>query len=577
MGLTLLALFLAGWVAVRTTRHLVVERTTQDLEDRATLLRDILQDRFTTLSSTHLDSLAKRWGQAGRFRLTFVAPDGRVLGDSHAQPWDMEKHADRPEIIRALSGSTGFAHRKSPTLKEEIVYLALPVRDNGAVVGVIRASLPATVTKQMLNEIYSEVIISGLVIATLVVAAGYFVFQRISRPLIRIRNGALRFARGDLEHKLPVPNSRELGSLAEVLNQMARDLSDRLGAITQQRNELEAVLSGMVEGVVAMDLEERILRMNRAAVRLLGVTHREILGHHLQEVVVNPDIQRFVARVLDRRQQLEEEIALHNGRIYLQAHGALLRDAAGRDIGVLVVLNDVTRLRRLENLRKEFVANVSHELRTPITSIKGAVETLRDGAINDPEDARRFLDITVRQADRLNAIIEDLLNLSRLEQEAEGGGIPLEPGDLNTVLAAAASNCEFKAREKDLHLDIINGEAAITRLNAPILEQAIVNLLDNAINYSPKGGTVQAGVEAGDGELIIYVKDQGCGIPAEHHNRVFERFYRVDKTRSRHLGGTGLGLAIVKHIALAHKGSVSLSSAPGQGSTFRLHLPRIHP
>jgi two-component system phosphate regulon sensor histidine kinase PhoR len=272
---------------------------------------------------------------------------------------------------------------------------------------------------------------------------------------------------------------------------------------------------------------------------------------------------------------LEEELVLRRDREYfLQAHGTHLRDEEGKEIGILVVLNDLTRIRQLENLRRDFVANVSHELRTPITSIKGFVETLQDGALQKPADAERFLEIIRHHADRLNAIIEDLLSLSKIEREAEHGEVPLEAGDVNQVLEQAVQSSESRAKAKRIVIEAQPSDQVTALINSRLLEQAIVNLLDNAISYSDEGGLVKLGIEEREDEWIIFVRDNGCGMAPEHLHRIFERFYRIDRDRSRKLGGTGLGLAIVKHIALAHGGHISVESSPNEGSTFRIHLPK---
>jgi two-component system phosphate regulon sensor histidine kinase PhoR len=264
----------------------------------------------------------------------------------------------------------------------------------------------------------------------------------------------------------------------------------------------------------------------------------------------------------------------NGGERFLQAHGTILHDAEDRGIGALVVLNDVTRIRKLESVRREFVANVAHEIRTPVTSIKGFVETLLDGALENPKNAEHFLNIIGRQAERLNAIIEDLLSLSRIEQETESAEIALKEGRIIDVLQAAVQLCEKKAAGKKIAVRLACEEDVSAKINPPLLEQALVNLIDNAINYSGRGSPVHVEAARGDTEIIIGVRDQGCGIAKQHLPRLFERFYRVDKARSRKLGGTGLGLAIVKHITQAHGGNVTVESTPGEGSTFRIHLPK---
>ncbi|MEX2561444.1 MAG: ATP-binding protein, partial [Pirellulales bacterium] len=254
-------------------------------------------------------------------------------------------------------------------------------------------------------------------------------------------------------------------------------------------------------------------------------------------------------------------------------HGTALRDAGGHSIGAVIVLNDVSRLRQLENMRRDFAANVSHELKTPVTSIKGFVETLLDGAMRDSQDSERFLRIIARQADRLDSIIEDLLSLSRIEKEGDAADLVLTLAELRGVLESALHDCDSKASERGIRIALSCDDGLQARINPPLLEQAVTNLLDNAIKYSEPAGEVQLSGQTAGGEVLIVVRDQGCGIAEEHLSRLFERFYRVDKARSRKLGGTGLGLAIVKHIVLAHRGQVTVESAPSAGSTFTIHLP----
>lgn len=419
------------------------------------------------------------------------------------------------------------------------------------------------------------------ILLTLLVAAAGFVFAlRIGGDLMRIRRGAERFASGDLAHKIDEPASEELGGLAESLNRMAALLNEKIRTITQQSHEQQAVLASMIEGVLAVDNDERILSLNHAAIELINADPGRVIGRRIQEVVRNTQLQRFIARAMSSQEPVEADIVLPappggdtSEERYLQTNGTILRDASGRGIGALVVINDVTRIRRLENLRRDFVANVSHELKTPVTSIKGFIETLRDGAIADPQSAEQFLSIIARQADRLNSIIDDLLKLSRIEQDAERSQIELTPRRLFDVLQSAVHDTADAARGRGLEIKLDCPADLSARINAPLIEQAVVNLLDNAIKYSETGEAIELTAKRENEEAVIRVRDRGCGIPAEHLPRLFERFYRVDKARSRKQGGTGLGLAIVKHIAQAHRGNVSVQSAPGKGSTFIIRIP----
>jgi two-component system phosphate regulon sensor histidine kinase PhoR len=317
-----------------------------------------------------------------------------------------------------------------------------------------------------------------------------------------------------------------------------------------------------------------VISLNKAAAELLE-SNDAAIGRSLQEVIRNVDLRRFVGESLVASHPIESDIVLHGkpDRV-LQAHGTSLRDATGRGIGAVIVLNDITNFRRLENIRKDFVANVSHELKTPITSIKGFVETLLDGAISDPNDSQRFLRIIAKQADRLHAIIEDLLSLSKIEQCEDAGDIELQESSLHEVLESAIYACQPQATERNIDIRLTCDEHLTARINAPLLDQAVVNLLDNAVKYSEPGGRVDVSASAVNGEVTISVVDTGCGIPADELPRIFERFYRVDKARSRKLGGTGLGLAIAKHIVNVHHGRVTVESTVGKGSTFSIKLPR---
>lgn len=351
--------------------------------------------------------------------------------------------------------------------------------------------------------------------------------------------------------------------------------------LRRDRDQLQLILSNLREGVIAVDADECLLEMNDAAFALLGTAalrpSRGLRGASVVEVIRSASLQRLISRALQSEEAGHDEtvvVDLGEDERYLQVHASPLHMTSGSFPGVLVVLYDVTRLHHLENVRRDFVANVSHELKTPITSIKGFVETLLDGAVDNPEDARRFLGIISRQADRLNAIFEDLLSLSRIEQERDRGGIKLEEHTISDIIEAALQSCQFIAEERQILLEKKVPEGLKAAVHPTLLEQALVNLIDNAIKYSEPGSAVTVEATQGLGEVTLHVQDHGKGIERVHLPRIFERFYRVNKARSRREGGTGLGLAIVKHIAQAHHGRASVKSEPGVGSTFTIHLPR---
>ncbi len=572
--ITLISVAAITVLSVHTVKNFYYSRTSDQLGAVARLVERDVRGSFATLSVAELDSICDELGRLASSRITFIAPDGTVLGDTDEDPARMENHADRPEIQAALSGKTGVSIRFSPTLKSPRMYLAIPLVVNGQIIGVVRASKSVAEIDRTLKRVYFWIALGGLIIAVLAAIVGYAAFRRITRPLVAIKKGADRFAAGDLGYRLHVEGSEEIGRLAQTLNEMAEQLQERIHTITRQHNELEAVLENMLEGVLAVDVNERILKINRAAEKILGINAADARGRLVPEVVRSSDLQDFIFRLLRKDGGWEEEIEIHSDDRWFQVHGTLLQDENGDRFGGLVVLNDITRLKKLETIRRDFVANVSHELRTPITALKGFVETLQDENYDSKEDAKRFLDIIARQTDRLNAIVADLLELSRIEQEAETGGIELEITNLEDVLERAWENCRIRAQEKGIAIELDCPDDLAAPVNAPLLEQAVTNLLDNAVNYSPEGAVIRLSVRETDAEIVIEVSDPGCGIEPQHLPRLFERFYRVDKNRSRELGGTGLGLAIVKHIALAHRGTVSVDSTPGAGSTFRIHLPK---
>lgn len=427
---------------------------------------------------------------------------------------------------------------------------------------------------RLVEHTATRVAVGGLAVAVLAWMASWLLSRTVAAPLRYIKDAVNRFAAGDWDHRLLATDSRELLETAEALNSMARHVERRMAALARRNHEQEAVLTSMVEGVLAVDTDQRVISVNAAAAKLLGALPTDIEGRGLQEVVRNADLRRFVFSALASEQPIEGNLVLRGPRDQvLQANGTALRDAAGRGIGAVIVLNDVSRLRQLENIRRDFAANVSHELRTPIASIQGFVETLLDGALAQPEQAERFLQIVARQAERLNTIIDDLLSLSRIEQEAQRGDIVLSIGSLCGVVDAAARDCAERAAQRQIEIKLDCPPLLRASINAALLEQAIINLLDNAIKYSEPPNAVELSCRAEDREMVISVRDHGCGIAEDHLPRLFERFYRVDKARSRKLGGTGLGLAIVKHIALAHHGQVTVDSVVGEGSTFSIRLP----
>ena len=543
----IIALSLAAvtWHATSSLREFHRDEVARELEARARVIERQVEKLLAPEAAAALDALCKDLGKRSASRITVMLPSGQVGGDSDEVPAKMENHATptRPEMMAALRGETGTSIRHSATLDKNMMYLAVPIEKSGRVVGVVRTSLPVTAIGEALEGVHRRLALAGLAVGIVAAVFSLWISRRVSKPLAAMKQGAERFARGELDARVQVPDTEELAALAEALNQMAAQLGERLSRIQCQRNEQEAILASMVEGVLAVDTREHLISINRAATRMLGVELAVPEGRSIQEVVRNTALQSFVARALAEPGPTEGEVTLRdNGEVTLQLCGAPLRDAAGRQIGAVIVLNDVSRLRRLEGVRREFVANVSHELKTPITSIKGFVETLLEGALKKPADAERFLGIIAKQADRLNTIIEDLLLLSRLEEGNGKPSITLEDCKVREVLAAAVQVCCVQAEEKGIAVQVTCAEDLAAKANSPLLEQAVVNLVDNALKYSEAGQPVEVKAEQTASESLITVTDHGCGIEKQYLPRLFERFYRVDKARSRKLGGTGLVL-----------------------------------
>jgi two-component system phosphate regulon sensor histidine kinase PhoR len=430
----------------------------------------------------------------------------------------------------------------------------------------------ASFFRLLLNWSPGQLLLSmGLLVAALALFSA-----KLNRSLIEeCKLAFLKVQSGDFATRLYIPDTEDTYDVSRSFNEMMEAIQERERVLESRIREQDSVLTSMTEGVIALGPHDRILRVNEAAARLLGFQFSHALGRTFQEVVRHADLLQFLEQVRHAPEKIEADVVLQlGGERILRTYGVPMHDASGASVGNLLVFSDVTRMHHLEVVRREFVANVSHELRTPITAIKGFVETLDEGAIENPEDAKRFIEIIGRQANRLNAIFEDLLTLSRVEEGNRQRSIIKTQAKLEEVVKEACAHCAHVAQQKNISIvNLILGSFPWL-LNATLLEQAIVNLIQNAIAYSDAGTTVTVSIEENDRELCIVVSDQGVGIEPAHLTRIFERFYRVEKARTRATGGTGLGLSIVKHVAEAHGGKASVTSKVGVGSRFVIHLPR---
>lgn len=568
VAILVLAILSIGIYGGAVVRSIFFERITADLENGAELLKNIVQQQ----SYSDIDSFCKNAGTE-HVRITVVDANGIVLGDSQANPEQLDNHGNRPEIVEAYRGRTGTSIRYSSTLNRNLVYLALPPFELGGEQVVLRTATPFRSLRLDLKGAYTRIAIAGAVILILLTILGFLSIRRVNDSLHIVRNAVQEYAKGNLTFRPMVRRPPALKQVADTISNLADDLHTRINEVSRQRDELEAVFGGMEEAVIVLDTKLVIREMNEAARRLADFD--DAIGKDLLLVFRNSVLHDIAQKVRDGKGRIESEIEHFRGsEHFLQVHGSVISGTGEDETRIVLVLNDVSRLKELERVRRDFVANVSHELKTPITAVKGYVETLLEGDY-EAATSKSFLNIVLHHVDRLSAIVEDLLTISRLEK---GSAPPPERTlcDVGEMVRSVAAMFEQRAQENGIKLSVESPQDETIEANRVLLEQAVANLVDNALKYSDEDGAVTISVESGDDAVSISVRDQGAGIPEEHLERIFERFYRVDKGRSRELGGTGLGLSIVKHIATSHGGCVTVESEEGGGSTFSIVLPNKH-
>jgi len=556
----------AGWVAHRDER--VKAMYAQD----AMIAKLILQSDGSLRPDAEISTVLHNVQKEEDVRVTILALDGHVLAESDADRASMSSHADRPEFVEALSSGEGWSERYSATVHNRLIYAARAIYREGKPLLIVRVAAPYAILRSTFAPASREELIVLLCAVLLVAGLSFLLAMRVVRPVAEMRAGVARIGSGDLEYRLPVPALPPLAGLAQDINQTTAKMREQVRSLAEERTLRERILESMSEGVVAIDARQRIVDLNAAAIRLLGLEDRRITGSMAYMVLRRADLLALLDASAATDDVVEGELHGENDGT-LWARVTALRDPSGVRTGTLMVLSDLSRLRRLERVRQEFVANVSHELRTPITSIIGFVETLLDGALKDSETAERFLRIVQRQTGHLQTLVHDLLMLSRLESQA-GGHLETERVPLGGIVANAIEVCRARANAQHVDVRVTIPETLQVQAHAGLLEQALVNLLENAIQYGGTGGRIEVTAEQlAEGDVRISVRDYGPGIAPEHIDRLFERFYRIDRGRSREMGGTGLGLAIVKHIALIHRGNVAVASELGKGSVFSIWLP----
>jgi two-component system phosphate regulon sensor histidine kinase PhoR len=567
-ALVALAALAAGTVLVaREQREWLLARHRESLERVA---RALALDLPHASGGWH--ETAHAWGRTAGLRVTLMAPDGRVVGDSEVPVQGLvrvENHRTRPEMVAALAGHTGSDVRRSRTIGIEFLYVAIPAPWDS--VAVLRVAEPLTAIASLRASLLRLSIVSAAFALLVALALAYWIAGRHARRIRELESVAAAVGRGDAGARALELPADELGRLGRAFNLMAAELRTRLEALERERDMRERIVAHLGDGVGLVDKAGRVMHANRALALLFDETAPPKPGTPLQEFARAPELADLMRRVRDGKGNPEVEIRrwTAGGPRLLHASAGTLGGASGD--AVLLVVHDLTATEAANRVRQDFVANVSHELRTPLTSLRGYAETLLGGGLDDAEHREGFVRTIHEQAVRLEALIADLLSLAELERP--GAELRLAALDLREVVERQAATVRPRAAAAGLALHVEDGPPVLVGADRARIEQVIANLLDNAVKYTERGEiSVDLG---GDRERVwCEVVDTGPGIPAEDQPRIFERFYRVDKARSREKGGTGLGLSIVKHIVLLHGGTVTVRSSPGQGSTFRFEIPR---
>ncbi len=587
----MLLLAVLGLAAAFTMAHIYRNSHEQTLEDN--MLREIrlLETTFTfqpvgnengTPSNDVFSYYSREALQIGKLtdsRVTFIEKDGTVIGDSESDPRKMNNHASREEIVAAARDGVGSAVRYSSTLKENMLYVAAPVQKPGEFDGYIRLSMSLVAVEDGVRSTWTIMGISLLVLFVIAALVSYSVAASLTRPLEHITRVANRISRLDYGARVRLERKDEIGDLGKAIDNMADSLEMQLKVIRDNEDLLQSVLANMTGGMVMVDDSGKIALINRFAEEMLSINSKRMIGKSYQELKQHYELSKLLGEGLRRKERIHDEQTLYNPEPRLiEIDGVPMFEDDDTYRGMLFLIQDVSNIRRLERMRSEFVANVSHELKTPIAAVKGFAETLLSGGVKDEQTSRSFLQIIYDESERLNRLIGDILELSKIESKRSP--LNFSPIHLQPFFETIREMLNASAAQKNIALDMQVPEELFMEADEDRLRQIFVNLISNAINYTQDGGKVRLNVheilsEQGEERIIFAVTDTGMGIPRKDLPRIFERFYRVDKARSRSSGGTGLGLSIVKHLVELHHGVVTVESEVNIGSTFTVNLPLL--
>ncbi|ANE48432.1 histidine kinase [Paenibacillus swuensis] len=533
------------------------------------------QIAYYTSNAQHLRAVAEA-------RVTFIREDGKVLGDSDNDPTFMDNHGDRLEVIQAKAKGVGSSTRFSATLKKNMLYVAVPVQQGADFKGYVRLSMSLEDVEARTRLVWFYLIVGLFIFFSMAGMLSYRIAHSLTRPLEKITRVANQITHMNYKSRVFIKNVDEIGQLGNAINTMADSLQFQMNRIQEDESRLKSVLENMISGVVMIDREGHIVLLNRSAEEILGFNSKELLGKTYDQAKQQYEMTQIIQECMEKKEHIRDELTFYfpEERI-LEINLVPMYHSETDWAGIVIVLHDISAIRRLERVRSEFVANVSHELKTPIAAVKGFAETLLAGAVNDEETARSFLQIIHDESDRLNRLIVDILELSKVESKRIPlyfSPIQMQPFILNTI-----DVMQTEAKRKQIDMDMHVDENLYLEADEDRLQQILINLLANGINYTPEGGKITVTAEAvdtaGNGEydhVQIVIQDTGVGIPKKDIPRIFERFYRVDKARSRSSGGTGLGLSIVKHLVELHRGTIRVESSLGAGSRFIIELPVVH-